>query len=76
MAKPKVNRATYCEKYSDGSGVEFDVTYEREPYLHDSKIIGYVKITHVGDVTFPITKVEWLIDCLQRVLAHHNEEKP
>jgi len=65
----KANRITYHEKYSDGSGVEFSVTYKQEPYLHDEKIIGFVDIAHGDEITFPITKVEWLIECLQRVLS-------
>ena len=72
----KANRLTYHEKYSDGSAVEFGVTYRREPYLHDKKIIGFVNIHHVDTVTFPITKVEWLVECLQRVLAEHRGRNP
>jgi len=69
----KADRLTYHEKYDDGSGVEFAVTYEHEPYLHDEKVIGFVTIKHCDDVVFPIDKVEWLIDCLNRVLTNHNE---
>lgn len=63
----KPDRLTYHEKYSDGSSVEFGVTYHKEPYLHDKKIIGYVDITHIDTATFPITKLDWLIECLQRI---------
>lgn len=63
----KPDRLTYQEKYSDGSEVEFEVAYSSEEYLHDKSIKGVIKSTHLDDVEFPITKLDWLIECLQRV---------
>jgi hypothetical protein len=63
----KADRLTYRKMYSDGSDVEFEVAYINEPYLHDKKIQGFVKIEHVDDLVIPITKLNWLIECLSRI---------
>lgn len=70
----KADRLTYCEKCSDGSAVEFSVEYVNEPYLHDKNIKGAITIHHVDSATFPITKLDWLIECLQRVKAEVEKE--
>ena len=67
----KADRMSFVQHYSDGSGAEFEVIYEHVPYLHDETIIGTVTIDHVDNVTFPITKVPWLIDALQRIVNNH-----
>jgi len=70
----KADRLTYCEKYSDGA-IEFAVEYVNDPYLHDKSINGVIRLTHIDTVDFPITKLDWLIGCLQQVRANvENEE--
>jgi len=66
----KANRITYCELYKDTSTVEFGVEYSDEAYLHDKSIKGIVTLTHIDSITFPITKINWLIECLERVRAN------
>lgn|GEM_PF-2790810 len=68
----KANKITYHERYSDGSGVEFAVTYEDKEYIHDESVSGVITIEHIDSVEFPITKLEWLIECLQNI--RHNKE--
>lgn len=49
--------------YSDGSGIEKSVRYER---LKDGGA-GEVVIEHVSDVRFPVESLPWLIDALLRI---------
>ena len=63
----KAKRLTYAERYSDNSGIEFSVEYVKEPYFHDPRISGVINLHHVDTITFPVTKLDWLIDCLSRV---------
>lgn len=72
----KMNRMVYAERYSDGSDIEFQVEYVCEPYLHDNSIDGVINITHLDTITFPITKLDWLIECLQRIKANEQKETP
>lgn len=49
MSKNNTDKADvlcFEKYYSDNSGVEFSVRYDRKPYLHDEKIIGYVTLEH------------------------------
>ena len=71
----KADRLTYHEKYSDGSDVEFAVTYENKPYLHDEEIQGVITIEHIEEIDFPITKVDWLIECLERIRDNASNEQ-
>ena len=71
----KADKLMYCERYNDGSGIEYAVEFSSEPYLHDETIIGAISVTHVDTVTLPITKLDWLIDCLELVRQNLASDK-
>lgn len=71
----KANRLTYHERYDDDSGVEFGVTYKDDPYIHDTDIRGVIILEHVDTVAFPITQLDWLIECLERVRSNVENEQ-
>ena len=50
------NRAFWERKYSDGSGVEFGVSYDQER--------GEVTITHLNEIDWPVDELDWLISRL------------
>jgi hypothetical protein len=58
MTRAKI---TFEEPYSDNSGIEFSVTYEKR--LQGKEI----RLHHGKDVYFPIETLDWLIDKLQRI---------
>ena len=47
--------------------IEFSVRYDNKPYLHNKEIIGVLTITHLDDISIPITELPWLISCLERI---------
>jgi hypothetical protein len=55
--------------YSDGSGVEYAVRYDgcRADY-HGER--GLIEFEHVSDVTFPASRLGWLIECLTYIRDH------
>ena len=57
------------EKYynDEPDTIEFSIRYDRKPYLHDKKIIGYLTLEHLDDITIPITQLSWLIETLQKI---------
>lgn len=65
--KEPISKAEFEINYDDGSGVEYRVTYERKPYLHDKEIIGSINIKHGDDIDIPANKVQWLIQCLVQI---------
>lgn len=51
----------------DPESIEYGVRYEQKPYLHDESIIGVIELTHVGEITIPVTQLDWFIDKLQKI---------
>jgi len=67
MTAPNPDRLCFERLYTDDGSVEFGVEYVREPYLHDEDIVGVINLTHVGEITLPVTELDWLISCLTRI---------
>ncbi len=51
------------EFYGDGSGVEYGVRYDSK----ESESLGQIEISHVGEISWPVEKLDWLIAALSRV---------
>ena len=57
---------SFEQMYSDDSGVEFGVAY----YAGESDYkggTGVIRFDSCGDVRFPAKKIDWLIECLQKI---------
>jgi len=51
------------EPYGDGSGIEYGVRYDSS----NDESLGPIEIHHVGEISWPVAKLDWLIDALSRV---------
>lgn len=59
MTELKPSRLYFEQRYGDNSGVEFAVRY----YGVDNRI----EFDSLGEVSFPIEELDWLIACLTRI---------
>jgi len=63
---------SFEQMYSDDSGVEFGVSY----YAGETDYkggTGVVIFNSIGDVHFPIKKIDWLIACLNKIKHEINQ---
>jgi len=51
----------------DPESIEYGVRYEQKPYLYDESIIGFIELSHDGQITIPVTQIDWFIDKLQKI---------
>lgn len=56
MIKPQ--KISFEDKYSDDSGVEFGVAFD------DLKLDDEITFERIDKVSFPMSRLDWLIDCL------------
>jgi hypothetical protein len=54
-------------QYSDGSGVEFAVRYDANKTTTECE--GAIEFEAIDVVRFPLSKIDWLIECLQQIKA-------
>lgn len=57
------NKLCFSQNYSDGSGVEFAVG------LQSDAMGSEIVLEHINTVDFPLERLDWLIECLQRIRA-------
>jgi len=62
----KPTKIAYEEFYSDNSGVEFAVRFDATQTANDGSQ-GIIEIEHINKIDFPVSKIDWLIYCLQRI---------
>jgi len=60
---------TFEQLYGDDSGVEYGVTYDS---TNDDDEITFER---VGELSFPKSRLDWLIGCLERIRAETTPEK-
>ena len=63
---------SFEQMYSDDSGVEFSVAYYASETDYKGGT-GVIKFESCGDVRFPIKKIDWLIECLQKIRTEIRE---
>ena len=51
--------------YSDASGIEYAVRYDANQNTNEG--VGAIEFENCGKVQFPHSKIDWLIDCLQKI---------
>jgi hypothetical protein len=66
MVKP--TKMSFEERYSDDSGDEFAVRCDTTKTCVNGEI-GVVEFEHIGEIDFPLSKLDWIIDCLQKIKA-------
>lgn len=49
--------------YNDGSGTEFQVSYDAQKVGFDGEL-GLVTIEHVSEIDWPLDKIDWLVERL------------
>ena len=67
MAKETMSKMAFEEMYSDDSGVEYAVRYDC--YGKSTEGEGVIQFECIEKIDFPISKINWLIDCLE-VIRH------
>jgi hypothetical protein len=71
MTKPQI--LSFQKFYSDDSNaVEFEIEYQEKVYLHNKDIIGTVTLKHIDEIDIPVTQLDWLISCLERIRTEIN----
>ena len=65
-------RTAWEQQYSDGSGVQYAVRYDAVDMHYDG--CPAIKIEAVNSADFPITQLDWLIECLQRIKSDITRE--
>jgi len=65
---PKISSIAFEQRYADDSGVEFAVKYHNyaEPCI---------EFQHINSITFPLEKLDWIINCLLKIRSETNESK-
>jgi len=49
--------------YEDGSGIEYAVRFDG----HANEGMGQIEFQAVDKVSFPLNRIGWLIDCLEKI---------
>jgi hypothetical protein len=64
-------KMAFEDMYADGSGVEYAVRYDG--YADEGG--GTIELEAIDNVSFPLKRVDWLIECLERIRfnAKNNE---
>jgi len=70
MSNP--NKAEWSKNYADDSGIEFAVRFDLDKIGNDGSS-GIVEFETVSCISFPLTQLDWLIDCLQQLKALTND---
>lgn len=66
--KRPMSKMAWQQNYSDNSGVEYAVEFDAtEDKRGSDKELGVIRLHNVGYVEFPVTKIQWLIDCLEHI---------
>ena len=63
----EMTKMAWEEKYSDDSGVAFAVRFDAAESTNEG--LGAIEFECVDKASFPLTKIDWLIDCLQKIKA-------
>jgi hypothetical protein len=70
MSEPiRADHMSFEHQYGDDSGVQYAVRLRTRHSTGET----LVQLEHCGTVDFPITELDWLIACLQRI---KDEVKP
>lgn len=52
-------------RYSDDSGVEYGISYDSNKKTNEG--VGAIIFESIDTTEFPQSKIDWLIDCLQKI---------
>lgn len=63
----EIDSVTFKQYYSDDSGVERSIGFDRKPTADDGSP-GVITFTDVSQtVDFPVSELDWTINCLQKI---------
>lgn len=55
------------QQYSDDSGIEFAVRFDGDCLAITDGSKGVIEFESIDTVRFPVGRIDWLIECLQKI---------
>jgi len=66
------NKLAFERRYSDDSGIEYAIRLDSNSIANNTEI-GEIEFEHVNKCEFPLSEIDWIIECLQKI---KDEVKP
>jgi len=69
----KPSKIAFEKRYSDDSDVEFAVRFDSSKDALGRDSSGEIEFECVGNISYPLNELDWLIECLQKIKTETTE---